>query len=259
METLSKNIGLVVYGTIFILVFLVAFLGFIFYYLKKFYRYESEKKRMKLEFENELSAIQLEIQEQTLQHISREIHDNLGHIASLIKINLNTLQLSNLEESTQKINATKDLSRRLLMDIKSISVKLGSDRIAQTGLAMALETEVSNLNKTGEFNATYLLLGNMPFIENDKAIILYRMVQEVLNNMIKHSRAKQIKVFLNTIEKTFILALSDDGVGFNICQKMNSGGNGLRNLQNRARLLKATLSMQSTPGKGSSVTISLPL
>ncbi len=99
----------------------------------------------------------------------------------------------------------------------------------------------------------------MPVIDKDKAVILYRMAQEVLNNSVKHSGAKQIKVSLTSTGNLFTLAFSDDGVGFNAEEKMNSGGAGLINLQNRARLINAQLTMNSTPGNGSTVTIQLPL
>ena len=140
-----------------------------------------------------------------------------------------------------------------------MSVSLGADRIAKTGLAKALETEVERLNKTGQFNASITLEGNIPAMDNDKAVILYRMAQEILNNMVKHSGATQITVLLKASENLFTLAFNDDGVGFDVAEKMNSGGAGLQNLQNRARLINAQLILQSTPGNGSSVTIELPL
>ncbi len=96
-------------------------------------------------------------------------------------------------------------------------------------------------------------------MDNDKAVILYRMAQEILNNTVKHSGAKQITVLLKASGNLFTLAFSDDGVGFDIEKKMNSGGAGLNNLQNRARLINAQLTMQSTPGNGTGVTIELPL
>ena len=140
-----------------------------------------------------------------------------------------------------------------------MSVRLGSDRIAQTGLAKALETEVERLNKTNQFTATLTQEGNTPGINNDKAIILYRMAQEILNNMVKHSGAKRIGILLNASENLFTLAFNDDGVGFNIEEKMKSGGAGLNNLQNRARLINAQLTILSTPPNGTTITIELPL
>ncbi|MBC7888662.1 MAG: hypothetical protein H7Z13_12345 [Ferruginibacter sp.] len=210
-------------------------------------------------FNHELLQTQIEIQEQTLQQVSRELHDNLGQVASLIKINLSTLQFSNPEKAIEKIEDTKDLTRQLIADIKSLSVSLGSDRIAQVGLVKAIEIEVERLNKTGQFSASYELRGTAPVIDNDKSLILYRMAQEVLNNIIKHSRARHINILLHVNENIFILAFNDDGIGFNAEEKMNASGAGLHNLKSRAVLINAQLHIESLPGNGSSVTIALPV
>ena len=228
-------------------------------YSKKQTRNRKERERIQSQFAQTLLQSQLEIQEQTLQHISHELHDNLGQVASLIKINLNTIQLADTAKASEKIETTKDLTRQLIADLKSLSVSLGADRIAQTGLAKALETEVERLNKTGQFTASLTQEGNIPAIDNDKAVILYRMAQEILNNTVKHSGASQITVLLHASENLFTLAFSDDGIGFDIEEKKKSGGAGLQNLQNRARLINAQLTIRSTPGNGTSITIELPL
>ncbi len=228
-------------------------------YQNRIYKHRKEQAQLQAQFSQTLLESQLEIQEQTLRHISSELHDNLGQVASLIKINLFTIELNDADKAKDKIENTKELTRQLLSDIKSLSVSLSSDRIAKTGLSQALSTEVERLNKTGQFIAIFNQVGDLPILDNDKATILYRMVQEVLNNMVKHSRAKKITVLLNASEKLITLIISDDGIGFSISEKMNSGGAGLSNLQNRATLIKATLLMQSTPGNGSQTTIELPV
>jgi signal transduction histidine kinase len=243
-----------------VLIILVCFIiAFIMFYQKKRSAHVTEINTVKLKFHQTLLQSQLEIQEQTLQHISHELHDNLGQVASLIKINLNTLQLNDTDKATEKIENTKELTRQLITDIKTLSVSLSSDRIAQTGLAKALEIEAERLNKTGQFEAGFVQEGNMPAIDNDKAVILYRMAQEALNNMVKHSGAKHIIVLLNATENLFTLALSDDGIGFNIDEQIKNGGAGLLNLQNRAKLINAQLSIQTAPGNGTRITIELPL
>ena len=249
---------IIVGSAVFLLVafFLVLFVA---YFLKKKKQILLEKELLKKTFNENLLQSQLEIQEQTLRHIGHELHDNLGQVASLIKINLTTLQLDNIAKATEKIEDTKDLTRQLITDLKSLSISLGADRIAQTGLTKALETEVERLNKTGQFTASINQESNIPVLDNDKAVILYRMAQEILNNIVKHSGAKQIAVLLNASENLFTLAFTDDGVGFDIEEKKYSGGAGLNNLQNRARLINAQLTMQSTRGNGTRVTIELPL
>lgn len=228
------------------------------YYLRQRKSFK-EKQFLQSQFSQTLLQSQIEIQEQTLQHISRELHDNLGQVASLIKINLTTLKLNEPEKAVEKIEHTKGLTRQLIADIKSLSVSLGSDRIAQTGLVKAIETEVERLNKTGEFIAAFQTQGSIPEIDNDKAVIIYRMAQEVLNNMVKHSEAKHINILLHVNENLFILAFRDDGIGFNVAEKMNASGAGLRNLTNRATLINAQLHIHSLPGKGTEITIEMPL
>ena len=248
-------------GSLIVLFFTVIIIVTITQYKQKAYKHLLEKEQLQSQFAQTLLQSQLEIKEQTLQHISRELHDNIGALASLIKINLNTLtqDLGNTPKALEKIAATKDITIQLISDLKTLSVSLSSDRIAQTGLVKALETEVTRLNKTGEFAATLTQHGTITSVDDDKAIILYRMAQEILNNIVKHSGAKHISIALNASEKLFILAINDDGIGFDTAEKMNSGGAGLTNLQNRARLINAQLTMQSASGKGTGITIELPL
>lgn len=245
-------------------VLLMIFIGLIFIlsivrYQNRLHKHQQEKLKLQEDFSTTLLQSQLEIQEQTFQHISRELHDNLGQVASLIKINLTTLKLDDAAKASEKIEDTKELTRQLIGDIKSLSVSMNSDRITQSGLAKALEMEVGRLNKTGLFNAYYKQTGIVPVIKNDTTMILYRMVQEILNNMVKHSEAKSICVNLTVSESLFILALSDDGKGFNMDEQLKSGGSGLQNLQKRAALINAKLYMQSSPGNGTSVSVELPL
>lgn len=259
MQIQADNIiTLVVSITLIFLVggfFLVAYVNL---YNEKKRRHHEEKESLKREFAQTLVQSQLEIKEQTLQHISYELHDNLGQVASLIKINLNTLQLNNESAATEKIEHTKELTRQLIGDLKAISVSLGTDRILQTGLAKAIAMEVERLNKTGQFMATFERIGDAPLLDRDKMIILYRMVQEILNNIVKHSGGSHITVLFTATENLLTLALSDDGAGFELEDKKNSGA-GLLNLYTRARLIGASLTIESILGNGTQITIALPL
>lgn len=219
----------------------------------------NEKKMLQTRFQEEILQSQLEIKERTLQHIGYELHDNLGQVASLIKINLNTLQLDNPTAAEKKIAETKDLVRQLIMDLKSLSISLNSDRIAELGILKGLENEVDRLNKTGQFNATLTIDDELPSLDANTTIILYRMVQELINNTIKHSGAKQINISAAATEKFFTLAYRDDGVGFDFEEKTRSGGAGLLSLKKRAQLIHAKLSIESYPGKGTAFLIELPV
>ena len=244
-------------------VVLMIFVGIIFIltivrYQGRLYKQEQEQQNLKDTFAKTILQAQIEIQEQTRQHISQELHDNLGQIASLIKINLNTMQLGDTDKTAEKLLITKDLTRQLIADIKSLSVGLNSERITQFGLVSALATETERLNKTGVFKAIFTHEEISEELNTDTAIIIFRMAQEVLNNMVKHSEASLITIKMSDTKKTFTLALSDNGVGYNVDEKMNNGGAGLHNLLQRAALIQAQISIKSQPGEGSQVIIQIP-
>ena len=258
LSTFDVGIVIIV-GTSIVILLSYFMVVFTLSYKKKQVEHTVEVSRIQNQFTQTLLQSQLEIKEQTLRHLAYELHDNLGQIASLIKINLNTLQLDDRGKSAQKIEDTKELTRQLITDLKSLSVSLNGDLIAKIGLLKGIENEVNRLNKTGQFITQLKVEGLSALLEESTTIILYRMVQEVINNIVKHSEAKHIDFLATTSENLFTLVIQDDGVGFNLEEKVNSGGSGLLNLQSRAKLIHAQFSIQSSLGVGTKICIELPL
>jgi two-component system, NarL family, sensor kinase len=237
---------LILFGSITFILFVAFIIIVVFRYHKRNSQYQQQIARLEYEKQQELLQSKIEIQDQTL-------------VASLIKINLNTLKIAPEEKAFEQVAETKDLVRQLIADIKALSVSLGSDQISQTGLVKALETAVARVNKTGVFTAIYEVDGIMPELDKDKALIIYRMSQEILNNMVKHSEAKRIKIYLHITPNLLRLAFNDDGVGFDMDAAEHAPGVGLRNLKNRASIINATFNIHSLPGTGTEVTINLPI
>ncbi len=228
----------------------------------RYRRRRKENEEMKAAFSEQLLKSQVEIQEQTLQHVSRELHDNIGQAASLIKINLTTLQIENTEVALAKIDNSKQLLRQLIIDIKLLSTSLNGDKISKVGLFKALQNETDKINKTGVFTANFIQHDHVPQVVEEKAIIIYRMVQEILNNALKHSQAEKISINAYYRKNTFILTVNDNGIGFNVEEKladMNDTGNGLINLQKRAAVINGTVLFKSHSGIGTETTITIPL
>ena len=259
LKGLSEFSNTIIIATI----LLMALSGFIILNLVLFYfkrkKHLFQQSELKSQFKQTLLQSRIEIQEQTLQHISYELHDNIGQIASLITIYLNTMPFLDKSKLIEKIEQTKEITNQLSKDIKALSVSLGADRITKEGLINALETEVKHLNNSNSIHVKFTIYGNMPNLDPDKSVILYRMSQEILNNTIKHSHAKHLLIHLKVLENLFILEFKDDGDGFDLADKKQNGGAGLQNLENRAMLINAQLIIESTRGKGTSVTIKLPI
>lgn len=250
-------------GTLLLIILLLIVVFAIVHFRIRQVRHQKEKQILESQFFQTLLQSQLEIQEQTFEHVSKEIHDNLGQVASLIKINLNTLQLHERQKAEENIKETKELVRHLILDLKLLSLNLSSERITAMGLIKLLETDIERINKTGLFSIKLQQEGISYRLEKDKEIILYRMSQEILNNMVKHSQAVNVYITLKFTKKSFILDFIDDGIGFNaeemLKEGVKRGSTGLHNLQKRSALINANLTVESSPRKGTNIRIELPL
>lgn len=262
IETLANNNDQVVFAILiatFALIALVGFIiAFILLYQKRRSFHKQEMDQIKSVFEQTLLKSRLEIQEQTLQNISHELHDNLGQVASLIKINLNTLDKTNSGYTT-KLEDTKDLIRQLIMDLKLLSRSLNSESIMQIGLKEAILRDLNRLQKSTPLKINFEHSELVPELDDQKSIIFYRIVQELLNNIIQHSQATSIHIILRVSQDLFILEVRDDGVGFDVGSSGKNGSSGLNNLKSRAQMLNAKLSIKSTPATGTTIIIEMPL
>ena len=238
----------VVSGVIILLaVFIVLF---VFFLQGRKQKHLLEKQNMQSRFQQELLRTQLEIQEQTLKTISEEIHDNVGQVLSLAKLNLGTLD--NPEDP--KIKDTKTLVSKAISDLRNLSRSMHSDVIAELGLKQSIENELLIIENTRQFSTSLKVNGITQRFDKQKEMVLFRIAQEALNNCIKYSKAKTITVELNYSPHSFLLCVTDDGIGFN---ETATAGIGLKSMQNRARLIGAEFSVNSSPGNGTKVCVEL--
>lgn len=236
----------------------------LFLYQRRRHQQEQDLARMKDIYEQEALKSQLEIQENTLQTISQELHDNIGQLLSVVKISLAVLPVAKEHEAYEPIQNSRQILSKAIVDLSNLTKSLHTDRITEISLAESIRFETESIRKSGIANVEYQVTGQEVHFDNQKKIFLFRMFQEVFNNMLKHSRASRIKVILNyTEDNTFVLHIEDNGIGFNVEEKLktvsSSSGVGLKSLFNRARLIGAELVMNSAEGQGTSVTIRMPI
>jgi two-component system, NarL family, sensor kinase len=252
----------VIAGTLLILFFSALIIAFALLYQRRQSKFQQEKKELQSAFENEILKSTIEIQEQTLQHLSQEIHDNIGQILSLAKLNINTILSDIPDEDQQKIDAAKQLITTAIQDLRNLSKSLDTDSIATKGLLAATETELEMIRKSGQFE-THLRVEGSPYrLDRNKEVILFRIVQEILNNIIKHAQANSITARFVFLQHIFELWIIDNGKGFDTSilrdDRETNVGLGLKNMQKRARLAGGELILSSQLNKGTSVTIELP-
>ena len=250
----NKIILALIIGTIVFILLGGFIMAILLLYNKRKQKHLQEKQLMQSQFEQELLQTQLEIQEQTLKTISEEIHDNVGQILSLAKLNLNTLQ----QGEDKKIQDTKNLVSKAINDLRNLSRSIHGDRIAQLGLQQSVEDELNILQNSGQFTTALKITGNNYKLAPQKEMVLFRIVQEALNNAVKYSKAKNITVQLNYQPELFSITISDDGIGFNAAAlPADKTGIGLTSMQNRAALIGGSYSMQSLINNGTVISVTL--
>ncbi len=250
-------------GTFLMLLLAVFIMSFLFFYQKRYNQHQKDLDKVKEKFEQELLQTQLEIKEQTLQNIAQEIHDNIGQVLSLAKLNLNTLPSVEDPQVIAKLATTKELVSKAIHDLRNLSKTLDSDAIGQAGLYKALQFEMEQIEKIGSFTTRVQLKGTERHLGQQKEIIIFRMAQEALNNVIKHAKAQTIIISVTYMSQQFMLSIADDGQGFDLAahqqKEVHKKGSGLRNMYNRAKLIGAELTVQSVPGQGTVTSLQLPL
>jgi signal transduction histidine kinase len=221
-------------------------------YLKRKNKLLLDRERMNTEFEQTLLRSQLEIQEHTFNEISREIHDNIGQVLSLVRLNLNTVRAP---EDLQKIELMDELLGKAIGDLRSLSHSLDADQVRNTGWVTAVQKLMTDLQKSGKFRTLVTIEERLPALGSEKPIILFRMIQETVNNIIRHAAADTIRLDATREPNGVTIRIRDNGKGFDATKK--STGLGIQNLRNRSKMIGATLEIQSDPGQGTEVIIAI--
>jgi two-component system, NarL family, sensor kinase len=260
----GKEVGLIIIAGSVALIFIAIFtITVIMYSRKKSLLHFSEKELMNASFQQTLLRTQLEIQEQTLKNISQEIHDNIGQALSLAKLNLNTMLVADDELLKQKISISKELVSKAIVDLRDLSRSLNTDYVADMGLLRAVEYELELIYRSATIKTNLEVTGSPYRLDKQKELILFRIVQETFNNIVKHAAAQNISVGFNYNINFLELSIADDGKGVDL-QPLNEEANttfglGIRNMHSRAKLIGADFTMKSSIGTGTEIKINLPI
>jgi two-component system, NarL family, sensor kinase len=255
--------SIIILGTIVFLILGGFIISFILLYRFRKNKMLFEKDQMKISFQQELLRTQLEIQEQTLKNISQEIHDNIGQMLSLAKLTLATTDLDQMATARQKIDDTHHLISKAIRDLRDLSRSLNTEYLAELGLLRSIEYELEMIGKTGSVKTALTVTGMIYKLNPQKELILFRIVQETLNNILKHANADLISIVIGYHVQGITLKIADNGKGFELlttAERDNRAdfrkpGLGIRNMQNRAKLIGADFKISSVIGEGTEIII----
>jgi signal transduction histidine kinase len=227
---------------------------------------EKEIELLKNSFEKELLQTRLEIQEDVLKNISMEIHDNIGQVLLLANINVSMLESCRLTEEAPAIIAeTSEMLNKAIEDVSHLSRGLHSDRIIEIGVFNAIIYELELLSKKGIY--TIDIRNEYPeantLLSNETQLIVFRIFQELMKNIIKHSKATNIEFVLLKEDAGIEIQINDNGIGFDgfssesIKQVVN--GIGLRSIEARIKFIKGKMVVNSDSTEGTKISINLPI
>ncbi len=243
--------------SIFIVVMVTFIVIILFFIQKKQKGFASDLNAVKANYDKELYKVQLEIQEQTFQEIAREIHDNVGQLLSLARLGVNALDFENAPEAKTSAAGIADMIGKALEDLRHMSRSLNADFIKKRGLVKSIETQVEFLQRNDTFTIRLHVIGEYARLDETKEVILFRIMQEAVNNIIRHATASEIDITLSYGKEILILYIQDNGKGFNTREVLGHNGesNGIQNMQHRAKLIEAEFQIDSKTGTGTRIVV----
>lgn len=222
--------------------------------IKNYEELKNTQERMLLETE-------IEIREQTFQYISKEIHDNITQSLSLANLTLNCLDQYSIDYKAQ-LSKTKDQVSKALNDLNDLSKSLDSDIVESHGLSQAVRFEIEKYLKFLPYDIAFTQQGLEKNLESNKELFLFRIIQESLNNIIKHANANEVKICFQYETDQIIVSIEDDGIGFDpeflLTIKKAGKMAGLKNMRQRTEVLGGSFMIDSKPNIGTIIRIIIP-
>ena len=244
-------------GTFIFLLFTFFIIVFLITHKKKRYQHLLEKQQMENNYQNQLLLSRLEVQEQSFKYFSEEIHDNIGQLLSIVKMQLYNIKNSSKEDDiVKKAEVSTDLLGKAIADLRNISHTLNSAFIDSVGLQAAIQKDLDYISSAKDLHCTLDKTGNEYSLGNERELMVFRIIQEAMNNAIKHAAPTQVSIALHYTPQIFTVVISDNGSGFDA--GLNAGrGLGLNNMHERTRLLNGELIIASGKNKGTRITINI--
>lgn len=206
----------------------------------------------------------IEAEEKERVRIARELHDGIGQQLSAAKLNISGLQASIKTKQPEEIlmlqNALELLDESV-KEVRAVSHSMIPNALIKSGLVSAVREFINKISSLGNLRINLEIIGLNERLENTVENILFRVLQELVNNIIKHAKATEVGIQFIKHENELTILIEDNGVGFDVNASLSdiNGGIGLKNISSRVAFLNGEVNFDSFPGKGTTVTIELPL
>ena len=205
-------------------------------------------------------------QEQERKRIARELHDEYGQTLTGLIMNVESLEDMAEDEKPAfrtKLQKTKDILVKTLAEMRKLTLNLRPSSIDDLGLVAALRAHFSTVHADTDLHIVFNYEGLASRLKPETEIAVFRIVQEAVHNVVKHAGASEVRVVLAVEGGTLRIEITDDGAGFNVEQvlreKSGKQSLGILGIQERTSLLHGTFTIESQPGSGTRITVTVPL
>lgn len=243
-------------SAIFVVLTAVIFI-FLLKYAKRRRLQELQMLELRQAFQEQSLQSQIEIQEHTFQAISQEIHDNVGQVLSLAKVQANILR-ERKDHQPELVEALKDNIGKALQDLRDLAHGLNHDRLRYIDIHEAIAHEAARISRTGRLQVAANSRGSKQELQDQKKLILFRVVQECLQNCLKHAAATNIDIFCNYGQDDITIDIRDNGIGFDNKVLVGSKGQGLATIRKRVELAGGKYNIDSVINQGTHITLTVP-
>lgn len=254
MQYTSEEIRITILSITFLLLFFgLSIIFLIFIFSKKSQLHQKEKEILNANFDRAILQSQLETQEDTFASLGKELHDNVGQLLNSAKLLIGVTQRK-FKDAPDTLAIADETLGTAIQELRSLSKSLNKEWLAQFDFIENLKTEINRINVSDSLQIEYSPIAKLHF-PVDEQIILFRIVQEALQNAIKHAIASKIRISVIENGEWLSVILEDNGKGFG---EVKQTGVGLLNMQQRTKLLGGTIQWQSS-NNGTTVSIQLPV
>jgi two-component system, NarL family, sensor kinase len=209
------------------------------------------------------SKAMIEAEEKERTRIARELHDGIGQQLSAAKLNISSLQSAlktNSETEKMMLQNAVDLIDESVKEVRQVSHSMMPNALIKSGLVSAIREFINKISTSGSLKINLEIVGLTERLEQTIETVLFRVLQELVNNIIKHANATEVSIQFIRHEKELTVMVEDNGVGFKVEKKLNEiNGIGLKNIQSRVEFLNGQVFFDSQINKGTTVTVEIPI
>jgi signal transduction histidine kinase len=256
---MASNFNPIILGVVFFALFFVFMFILFISYIRKLYKMRDERLQLEAKIAEEVNNARNEIQQLTLNNISQEIHDNVGQLLSLAKMQLNLIEEAP-EKDSDLIRETKENISKAMSDLRDLAKGMSSDRIKVLGLYDSVIQEAERISRAGSLRIEVSSNGEKQEPDHQKQLVIFRVIQECFQNIMKHAQAAHVKVDFTYQPESFDISIQDDGKGFEFnAERTATTGLGLMNLFNRVNLVGGEAKVNTAPGRGTQILLHIPV